>query len=703
MSEPDQTNPPNSGRTPASLRRGLVVFAAAAIVPIFVGALISGGLLFDSSKHANDLAEELREESGATLNLTQSLQAARLTGSGYMEDGDGEDLRAFDGAVRRVNRGLASTAYDDPDELDGLEAVKADWRASVRQLRTTPTGVGSATDDASDPEDVFEDHVNEALIGVEELSKRSDAEIGAELSRARDLWRLQVFVALAALVAALGIAALLVRRISAAMLRPIDRLIAAARAFGEGRLDHRVQVGSSVELKEMADTFNHMAGALEEQHDQLERQAFTDRLTGLPNRSLFEDRTQHALEGAAGSANRVAVLVLDLDDFKVVNDALGHASGDLLIAEAGRRIRDVLRPSDTVARVAGDGFAILLERIRGLDDALGAAERVQRVFEAPFHMSGSDLLVTASVGIAVSAESVTANDLLRRGDLALHRAKQRGKNTSAFFDAAMDQHAGDRLEVLNALRGAVARGELVAHYQPVVRLEDGEVIGAEALLRWARPGHDGLVPPLDFIPLAEETGLITELGEWILYEACEQAQAWRDDGAPSVSVGVNVSARQLLDPNFERMVDGALSAAGLEPTALILEITESSVMHNPEVTIAKLDRLAKLGIPIVLDDFGEGYSSLSQVRRLPIKGMKIARPFIKELGHAGGDPALVRGIIELADSLGLHMVAEGIEEAAQHEQLLELGCPNGQGFLYARPLEISAFRAQLHERSAHLA
>jgi EAL domain-containing protein (putative c-di-GMP-specific phosphodiesterase class I) len=306
-------------------------------------------------------------------------------------------------------------------------------------------------------------------------------------------------------------------------------------------------------------------------------------------------------------------------------------------------------------------------------------------------------VVSASIGIALSTDPLDADELLRRADLAMYRVKERGKNGTAFFDPAMEDRAVDRLEALSALRMAVERDELVAHYQPIVDLETGEVVAAEALLRWQRPGH-GMVPPLDFIPFAEETGLIQPLGAWILKEACTQARDWRSHGAPTVQVSVNMSARQLLDPDFERMVSDTLAETGLEPEALVLEVTESSVMQNVDVTIPKLDRIIDTGVGLTLDDFGEGYSSLSHIRRLPVQGLKIARPFIRELADPEGDSRLVRGIIELAHSLGLRLVAEGIEEPEQRDALRALGCPLGQGFLFARPLELPALRALLGEQ-----
>jgi diguanylate cyclase (GGDEF)-like protein len=692
-----ETERARAPRRPAPLQRRLLVFAAAVLTPAVIGALACGVVLLLSATRSHRLTEETVRESKVSVALFQSLEAARIAGSSYMEEAEREDLVAFRAAAGRVDRALERSVFDEVDERARSRRMIRHWRAAVRQLRETPTGIGSSSDDARDPEDVFEAHVNDAIGGVERLVDSSQREIEGDLAAASRLDRAQGVIALVALLTSLGIAALLARRLAAAALRPIIRLTHAARAFGGGHLGHRVEITSSAELQEMADTFNSMAEALQQQHHQLERQAFTDSLTGIPNRALFEDRARHALDRSRRTSEQIAVLMIDLDDFKLVNDGLGHSSGDELIVQAARRISDETRPSDTVARLGGDEFAVLLESVRGLDDALGAAERIRRVFDSPFNLEGSDVVVSASIGIAMALDSPDAEELLRRADLAMYRVKEHGKDGTAFFDPAMEDRAVDRLDMLSALRGAVRRNELVVHYQPIVNLETGDVVSAEALMRWDRPGH-GLVAPLDFIPFAEQTGLIQPMGAWILKEACTRAREWREHGAPAIRVGVNVSARQLIDPDFEHIVSDTLAATGLEPDALVLEVTESSVMQNPEVTIPKLDRIVLTGVQLTLDDFGEGYSSLSHLQHLPVQGLKIARPFIKELADPQSDSRLVRGIIELAHSLDLQLVAEGIEEPKQRDALRALGCQLGQGFLFARPLELPMLHALLLEK-----
>ena len=675
------------------------MFAAAVLAPLVVGAVACGLVLVLSATRSHRLAEEMVAESQVSVILLQSLQAARIAGSGYMEEGEHDDLVEFRAAARKVDAALRTSVFDDAGERARLRDVEQHWQGAVRQLRGNPTGVGSARDGAADPEDVFEARINDAIGTGDRLADASAREVRRDLAATRRLNRDQAVIALVALLTSLGIAALLARRLAAAALRPIHQLTHAARAFGSGHLGHRVAVDSSAELQEMAQTFNGMAEALQEQHRQLETLAFTDSLTGIANRALFEDRARHAINRSLRTTEPLAVLMIDLDDFKLVNDGLGHSSGDELIVLAAQRISEATRPSDTVARLGGDEFAVLLESVGGLDDALGAAERIRRLFDTPFDLDGADVVVSASIGIALALAPVDADELLRRADLAMYRVKESGKDGTAFFDSAMEERAVDRLDVLSALRKAIERSELVAHYQPIVNLETGHIVAAESLLRWERPGH-GLIAPLDFIPLAEETGLIQPIGAWILKEACTQASAWRADGAPGIRVGVNVSARQLIDPDFERIVGDTLAETGLEPNALVLEVTESSVMQNPEVTIPKLDRIVLTGVQLTLDDFGEGYSSLSHLQHLPVQGLKIARPFIKELAAADGDQRLVRGIIELANSLGLRLVAEGIELPEQRDALRALGCPLGQGYLFARPLELSALRVLLREQQS---
>jgi diguanylate cyclase (GGDEF)-like protein len=684
--------PIERARFAGSLRGRLLLAALAVIAPLLLGAGLWILLLSHSAREYRQLASEAVAESDASVVLLQHLNEAEEAGIDYAQTGSTVALREFRHNAAQIDRELSDTGqYDEPAEVIAFVSIRRPWNLAKEHV--AEVGKHAA------PQDTFEGHMHIAASGLERLMTGSQDEVKSELAASERAARLNWLLGLSAVALALVLAAFLATRLSRSLVRPLEQLAQGARSLGAGHLGHRVEISSPAELREVGTTFNAMAEALGEQREELERHAFADSLTGLANRALFEDRTRHALERVANAPERVAVLVLDLDGFKLVNDGLGHSCGDALLKQAAARMSRVLRPSDMLARLGSDEFAVLLESVRGLDDTLGAAERLREAFRDPFALKSSDVSVSVSVGVAMSTEGCDETELLRRADLAMYRVKAHGRDACEFFDPAMDDQAAERLEMVNALRWAVERDELVVHYQPIMDLESGDVRAAEALLRWQRPGH-GLVPPLEFIPLAEQTGAIVGIGEWVLNAACAEARGWARDGLADVPVTVNVSARQLLDPRFEAIVAGALAASELAPARLILEVTESSVLQNADVTISKLDRISSTGVRIALDDFGEGYSSLGQLRELPIDILKIARPFVRELTDDDHDPALVRGIIELARSLGLRLVAEGIESPEQEAILRAFDCQLGQGFLFARPLEADALRALLRERAS---
>ncbi|QYJ15822.1 hypothetical protein Rxycam_01650 [Rubrobacter xylanophilus DSM 9941] len=428
--------------------------------------------------------------------------------------------------------------------------------------------------------------------------------------------------------------------------------------------------------------------------------AFHDPLTGLPNRALFMDRLKHALARAGRSGDVLAVLFIDLDNFKFINDSLGHEAGDRLLVAVARRLSGATRPGDTVARLGGDEFTVLLEGIADGGEAMRAAERVAEVLRDPFRVAGRELFVSASVGISVSAAgSGSVEDLMRGADLAMYEAKREGKNRYRVFDFGMSRTAHDRLRLENDLRRALERDEFRLYYQPVVRLGDGKVMGLEALLRWERPGR-GITLPDRFIPLAEETGMIVEIGRRVLRMACSRAAEWRRIH-PSLVVSVNVSARQLKTPDFAEEVERILHQARLEPCGLVLEVTESAAMDEPGEAAEVLRGLRELGVGLALDDFGTGYSSLSHLRRLPVSFLKIDRSFVEGLGGEADSGVLVGGVIALSRELGFEPVAEGVETPGQLERLLELGCELGQGYYFASPMPEGTAEELLH-RGARL-
>jgi diguanylate cyclase (GGDEF)-like protein/PAS domain S-box-containing protein len=426
----------------------------------------------------------------------------------------------------------------------------------------------------------------------------------------------------------------------------------------------------------------------------LTRQAFEDELTGLANRALFRDRLRHALGRRARNNADVAVLLLDLDGFKRVNDSLGHAAGDALLHAIAQRIAGTVRAGETVARLGGDEFAVVIEALAEGDDPMLLAERLLRVIARPVTVADREVVVGVSIGLAVAQPGEDGDAVLRNADTAMYSAKQSGKHCVRRFDPSMHARALVWLEVEQDLRRAIANHEFTIHFQPLLRLESGVLRGFEALVRWNHPRR-GLVPPCEFLPVAEETGLIVPIGRWVLAEACRQAQLWPAVGDVPLSVSVNVAPRQLEHDAFVTDVHAALAASALPPGRLILEITESQIMRTPELAREKLQAVRDLGVRIAIDDFGTGYSSLSHLQFFPVDELKIDRTFVARLGDGEREASFVRTMVSLAQSLGVEVVAEGIELDAQRDFLNALGCETGQGFLFSRPMPAPALAAYL--------
>ena len=424
--------------------------------------------------------------------------------------------------------------------------------------------------------------------------------------------------------------------------------------------------------------------------EQIRHQAVHDALTGLPNRALILDRAEQMLARARRERRPVAALFVDLDNFKDINDTLGHEAGDKLLRAVAARFAGVLRDSDTVGRLGGDEFVVLAE---GVSLAAGpelVAERLQDVLREPFRLEGMEdmpLSVSASIGIA-EGERASASDLLREADIALYRAKARGKNCSALFRPQMQSEVLDRLELEMDLRSALARDQFFLLYQPVFDLERVSVCGVEALLRWSHPGR-GVVPPDEFVRVLEDTGLILDVGRWVLRQACAQAARWHERGL-SLTMSVNVSMRQIETDAFLEHVHDALAQSGLDPGALTVEVTETTLMRDTDATVRRLKLLKELGVRVAIDDFGTGYSSLAYLRRFPVDALKIDRSFVSAMADSTESTALVHTLVQLGRTLGLETLAEGIEESWQLESLQHEGCDQGQGFFFSRPLEPGA-------------
>ncbi|MFT3735330.1 MAG: EAL domain-containing protein [Rhodocyclaceae bacterium] len=479
-----------------------------------------------------------------------------------------------------------------------------------------------------------------------------------------------------------------------AVRRQTARLMTAISHLDQGSFD--TEIGPDYprgELGKVMSALDRLARSLQTQHAELsrthaalERQANYDNLTGLANRNLMHDRLDQALIYAHRAHRMAAVLMLDLDRFKTINDSLGHSKGDLLLQETGRRLSECVRPGDTVARMGGDEFVVVLSDMASLDDVQPVARKILHALAQPVTLEGHIINSSASIGMSVyPLDGDTGESLLRHADMAMYQAKDVGGNTIEQFTSAMTHSARARLQTEAGLRNALAHGEFLLHFQPIVDLKSGHITSVEALLRW-QPPQGALVPPAQFIPIAEETGLIVPIGEWVLNEACRQAKRWQDQGHDTLQVAVNLSIRQFADPALVAMVKSALQTSGCNPACLQLEITESMVMQDAQGALSTMHQLTALGVQFSIDDFGTGYSSLSYLKRLPVRKLKIDRSFIGDIETDENDRAIVDAIQTLARKLTLRTVAEGVETEAQLEILRELGCDAYQGYLFSRPV-----------------
>jgi diguanylate cyclase (GGDEF)-like protein len=476
-----------------------------------------------------------------------------------------------------------------------------------------------------------------------------------------------------------------------------DQDALGAQAVHEGAQDHLVK--GQVDARGLARAIGY---AIERARTQLAlaHQALHDPLTGLANRALFEDRLRQATARVRRHGNCVAVLFCDLDRFKTVNDRLGHAVGDELLVAVAGRIAGVLRTQDTAARIGGDEFAVLCEDVNGTHHALAIAERLLAELRAPF-AGAEDIPVTASIGVSIAHEGTERPEaLVREADAAMYRAKERGGGVAELYDDAMRGRAARRIELQDALRRGLERGEMRLHYQPRVRLATGEVDEVEALVRWQHPER-GLLSPSQFLGVAEESGLITPLGTWVIEESCRQAARWADArrGAAPLAVAVNLTARECAHPDLLTTVRGAVDRSGIDPAGLRLEMTEAAVLADYEANLAVLEELRGLGLSLAIDDFGAGPSSLAALQQLPVDVVTVDRSLIGGLGRDGDGAAMLGGIVGLAHALGLSIVAEGVEAIGQVDRLRALGCDTGQGFFFARPGEAETLVGLLGTRS----
>ena len=475
-----------------------------------------------------------------------------------------------------------------------------------------------------------------------------------------------------------------------------------ARALPQTGAD-KITIWITEDIEQRKATEAQLAAAHAELQQRATYLSLHDALTGLPNRQLLQERLQLALAQAERERQHLALLCLDLDNFKHINDTLGHACGDALLQQVAQRLQLCLRQTDTLSRQGGDEFVLLLTDLKDNQAATPVLAKLMASMEQPFVLEGHELALTCSIGVALYPDDGRDFDtLLRKADMALYRAKDLGRNSHHYFNEDMGQQASEHLRLRAGLRRALEHGELLLHYQPQFDLRSGALVGAEALLRWQHP-EQGLIAPARFIPVAEESGLIVPIGAWVLEEVCRQGRAWLDAGHPPLLLAVNLSAVQFKRGDLEATVQQALARSGLPAHLLELELTESLLLHNTDAMLALVRRLKQLGVKLSIDDFGTGYSSLSYLKRFAVDKLKIDQSFVRDLLTDPDDAAIVRAIVQMASSLGLHTIAEGVESAAVAERIAQFGCDQAQGYHYARPMPASAFNDFLLHHAGTLA
>lgn len=490
--------------------------------------------------------------------------------------------------------------------------------------------------------------------------------------------------------------------VSRSLVRPIREIASYATQIGHGDYDVTLSVERHDEIGELANAFTQMSKNLRRSSDEIRQLAYHDSLTQLPNRLMFREHLESVLAYAKRHGVRIAVMFIDLDDFKRINDTLGHSAGDSLLREFAQRLTDCVRDSDyvavindmesdvdpAVARLGGDEFTILLPNIHDSLDAAGVAQRILNAVTRPFIIDNNEMMVGASIGITTFPDDGDdAESLLKNADVAMYHAKDSGKNSYKFFTDSMNAKAIAKLSLEGKLRKALENDQLQLHYQPLVNAITGNAVGFEALLRWYPPGQE-MISPAEFIPLAEETGLIVPIGEWVLRKACEDAMVWQGSGMTDTYVSVNISSVQLRRADIPQLVASCLRDSGLDPKQLYLELTETAILHFEEKITKMLDDVRAQGVQLWMDDFGTGYSSLSYLKRFPIDGVKIDRSFVKDIESDADDRAITSAIIAMAHSLGLTVTAEGVENEQQLKFLRERECDNIQGYLFGKPMPL---------------
>jgi diguanylate cyclase (GGDEF)-like protein len=684
----DPTRPGGGIRT-TSLRarwtKGFTQLTAVIVVAGLAG-LLGTGLLY---RAFSDSAVQMERAAATSTKLRAGVVAHAIAVAApvttaqqrHVEALQASTLAGFEQAIRTEGAGNAQGLFT---------AALQRWRTVVEIVRRANRPADSAIRDAAlttrEPKIL-------SLLDQAGLASRADA--GDDVLKAQRRFR-EVMGALGLVeLLAVVLAVRLARRLSSEVLRPVGTLRDAANQLAAGELDHRVVVDRNDELGELAVSFNAMADSIVASQLTLSRAANTDALSGLANRAAFDVRLEAALAQPDRRGGSTAVMFVDLDDFKGVNDSLGHAAGDDVLRVVANRLNEVVRPGDVVARLGGDEFALLLDNLVDAKAAFGLAQRVVSTVAQPIKIGDAWTEVGASVGVAVRRDDSTLDSLMRQADVAMYTAKANGKNRAQRYDSKGDKIAMARQALRDDLPHAADRGELVVEYQPVVDLDHGTIVGLEALVRWQHPIR-GLLPPSTFIELAEETGAIIAIGDWVLATATRQVRRWQCRyGLPGLFISVNASVRQLDAPSFAEHVLSVIDETRLDPSNLVVEITESLLADPDAGGAGELSALRARGVRIALDDFGTGHSSVGYLRQLPLDILKVDRSFVSATSAEGTDDVLLEAIINMAHHLGLDVIPEGIEDLGQLDRLKAMGCTLGQGFLLSRPLSSSAVETLL--------
>ncbi|MGH2736396.1 MAG: putative bifunctional diguanylate cyclase/phosphodiesterase, partial [Actinomycetota bacterium] len=639
-----------------SLGRRLGLSFALLTVPLIAMCVVVVGGQQRSLQELEGVTDRALVDSRSFGRLRAMLVDAEDAVEGVAVDGSQQKATEFGRLAGQIDASFAAYQPTEPIRLRLRTSAFANWQLA-KQIGETAVDSGRMTREQRllDPLGGFDDSIAHAIGFVDELELHSNELVRNGVVAARSRERQSLYLLALLTITSVVVALSLSRRLRRSIHHSLDDLQSAARSISNDDLTSRVAVHREDELGQVGVAFNHMVERLESSREQLTYQAYHDSLTDLPNRSLFLNRTDKALSVHGGRSACLAVLFLDLDDFKNVNDTLGHGAGDELLVMVARRLADVVRPEDLVARLGGDEFAVMVNDVDSPSDAGAVASRILAAFREPMEVQGTQVFARTSIGIAFNDADDSAEDMLRNADMAMYRAKLGGKGSYEIFEPSMHMRALERMSLEADLRRAVEEGEFELHYQPILELGTRRVSGVEALLRWHHPTR-GLVPPLEFIPVAESTGLIVPIGRWVLRAACAKARHINElyGAAGPLKVSINLSGRQLQEPRAVKELCAIVEETRADPSTLVFEITESVLISDVEQMVERLVQLKLFGVGLAVDDFGTGYSSLSYLRRFPIDTLKIDKAFVDGLARPGtADGALAHAIVRLAQTMGM--------------------------------------------------